>query len=234
MARIVFTPFNQEGEPVKRGQTSMRAKATRSEVAEKVIYCATRDGIGRIVHVEVAEQNGSLHSAWDVRAGCIVQTDGPGSEDFETARIPAETGIPAWSPNQETTDMANDSNNSAMKDGGAKGDAAAAKADKKPAKAAAAPKAPKGPTKKDRVMEMLKPGATLEKISKELGVSTAAARALIGDCQRVEGVYVNRDKDSGIWQIGPKPKPVEKAAAATKPAAAKTGDAATKPAAKTA
>jgi len=94
VARISFKPFNQEGELVQRGVTSMRAPATREQVIEKVKYTVSRPGIGLIVHVEVINPDGSLASSWDARYGCIVQCDGAGSEDFATARVPAETNIP--------------------------------------------------------------------------------------------------------------------------------------------
>lgn len=94
MPRLVFHPFNQEGELVKRGVTSMRASATRDDVIEKVKYTVARPGIGLIVHVEVRAPDGSLSSSWDARYGGIVQQDGVGSEDWSTAFVRAVTNVP--------------------------------------------------------------------------------------------------------------------------------------------
>jgi hypothetical protein len=204
MARIYFMPFNQEGEPVKRAASSMRDNASREAVAERVAACARKEGVGKIVHVEVRDAGDRLISAWDVRADCVVQTDGPGSENFERARIPAQTWPQDVANNSENDTMTEDAKkNPAVADGGAKADAAAAKADKKAAKEAA-PKADKGPSKKDIVLGMLKDraayknGVTLDDIQSKLNVTAAAARALIGDCQRIEGVTVKREKVEGV------------------------------------
>ena len=198
----------------------MRAKATREEVAARAAACTQREGVGRIVNVEVSHSDGSVHSEWDVRCGYMLQTDGPGSElPFEQASVPANVGdwIGRSLNNSEKTKMASVENvagreaaagtgtkaNNATNDGGAKADAKADKEAKAKAKAEAAAKAKaaKGPTKKETVLDLMKStkgGVTLEDIQKKLTITAAAARALIGDCQRVEGVTVKREKVDGV------------------------------------
>lgn len=200
MARFQLMPFNSEGELVKRAASSIKETASREEVAERVAQCAGREGVGRIVHVEVYDASKLLVSAWDVRADCVVQTDGVGSEHFKTARIPAKT----WSPENQVTihkenEMANETAEGIAAAAAAKGKAATAKAPKEP-KAPKAPKEPKGPNKKEQALELLKQkgGTTLEEIAKKVNVSTAAARALVGDCQRMQGVTIKRDKVDGV------------------------------------
>lgn len=205
MGRIVFTPYNQEGESVKRGITSMSSNASREAIAEKIALISRKEDLGRIVHVEVHDKDGFFISAWDVRADAVVQTDGLGSEHFATAHIPAHTGIIAqktenefMATNEGATGATTAAKNPAVADGGAKADAKAAKAAK--VKAEPKPKVDKGPSKKDKVLALLKAkgGATLESIQKELSITPAAARALIGDCQRIAGVTVKREKVDGV------------------------------------
>lgn len=187
-------PFNQEGEAVKRGIVSVPATAARDKLLERVLYCAQRTGMGRIVHVEIQRQDGSLHAAWDVRRDSIVQTDGPGSEVYAEAVTYADTG--PWPTIEQSSEGVTTMNDKTA--------TAAAPAADKP-KAAKAPAAPKGPSKKDQVLAMLKGGAvSLEAIEKKLGVTQAAARALIGDVQRMEGMKIEREKKDGtsFYKLG--------------------------------
>lgn len=194
MGRITFVPFNNEGEIVKRGVISISDKrADRATIIDKVAYTGRRDGIGKIVHVEVENADRSLHSAWDIRTGAVVQTDGPGSETFESAYVPADTGNQG-ELEMPTADEVAGAEVAATKPRGRP------KKDGSPAtpKAAKAPKEPKvkGPTKKGRVLEMMQTGngVTVDEIVKDLNISPAAARALIGDCQRMGNVVVSRTK----------------------------------------
>jgi hypothetical protein len=203
MGRLTFVPYNNEGEIVKRGLISITDRfANRAAIIDKVAYCGRRDGIGKIVHVEVYNVDKTLHSAWDIRTGAVVQTDGLGCETFESAYVPADTG------NQKGAEMATVDEVAGAEAAVAKKPGRPKKTDTtaKESKEAKAPKAKApvrtGPTKKGTVLEMMQQtdtsgmviGTTVEEIQGKLAISTAAARALIGDCQRMKNVAVTRTR----------------------------------------
>lgn len=227
MSKLIVTPFNREGEPVKRGVVTISAQSTRAQVAERVIDSVTREGVGDISSAEVTFANGLLAYAFDVRSKELVQTDGEGSEQFAIARYPSERlkeiVMTEAAENTELTaeqkKAAKEAERAAAKQAKeeAKAAAKAAKEQEKADKAAAkeAEKASKvkekGPTKKDRVIALLTgAGASVTQIATDLGVSDTAARSLISDVKRAGHVVDSRKDESKttIYFVTGAPAPV--------------------------
>lgn len=246
-------PFNDMGEAVKRGMSSIDSKATRDQIADKVFFTAGKAGMGKIVSCDVTHQDGTHISTWDLRndGQIAVQCDGEGSLDFENSMFLKGTIM-----NENTTntgdieaDLAAKKAAAAQKKAEAQAAAEAKKAEreataskkkeeaeaKKAERAAAAAakkaereagKAPKGPTKKDRVHGLMQraEGVTIDQIVAELGVGDTAARSLVNDVKRA-GKTVTSKKDE-TTKVVTWHSPAEGAAETEAPAPEGEGDAA--------
>lgn len=87
MPKLTILPYNDMGEAVKRGASSINSRATRKEIAAKVLASANREGVGNIRTVDVVAADGTHISSWDIRNYGLtaVQVDGEGSTLFENS-----------------------------------------------------------------------------------------------------------------------------------------------------
>jgi hypothetical protein len=177
MARLTITPYDAQGQLIKRGLTSINDTATQNEIDVQIDHAIQRGGAKRVARVEVTDKDGkSVQARINIDFGAVKETVAAEAAAAVTEAAPAAADTAPVAAETPVADVTSEEVPVAKKRGNGA-----------------------GPTKVSQVIALCerKSGCTLADIVERLKVSNHAAASLIADVRRQKKSLKRARTDDG-------------------------------------